>query len=293
MAEFLAPTLPVLDADLIRDLRPRVLYTDLDGTMLGRGGSFFAGPDGEPSTEPAEALLAAREAGLGIVPTSGRALRGLMADGRILGLSTVIAEMGTLIAYDLGREFVRDFGATPGAPGEMPAETMRRTGAVDLLLDRYRGRLELHTPWSSWRECTQLLRGLADPTEADALLEREGHGWLTFQDNGMLTRPVLSLAPGTARVYHLMPRGVSKGSGVARDRSRNGLVRAECVAIGDAVADLTIAPEVGLLVLVRDAVERDPDLARRAAAFGNIAVTSRPMNLGWADTVRLLLGLPA
>ncbi|MGZ4204977.1 MAG: hypothetical protein ACXVES_06860, partial [Actinomycetota bacterium] len=55
----------------------RAVYTDLDGTMLGRNGSFLHDPDGTATLEPAEALLAARAVLVDVVPTSGRALRGL------------------------------------------------------------------------------------------------------------------------------------------------------------------------------------------------------------------------
>lgn len=277
---------------LARPLAParvRVVYTDLDGTMLGRGGSFFLGPDGDPTLEPAEALLAARAAGVDVVPTSGRALRGLLADARLLGLETIIAEMGCLIAYRLGQEVVHNFGPAPVEEGEMPAETMRRLGAVDLLLDQYRDTLEFHSPWNRWRECTDLLRGLVNLDDANGLLRGAGFDWLVLEDNGMLLRPVLSVPPGEAHVYHLMPRGVSKAGAVALDRVRRGIARDECIALGDAPADLSLAEETSALVLMRDAVERDPALAGAAFERPNVYVSDRPLNLGWVDALRALL----
>src|SRR5204862_5076138 len=87
----------------------KAVYTDLDGTMLGRNGSFLHDPDGGATLEPAEALLAARAALVDVVPASGRALRGLQTDARLIGLPTVIAEMGANTAYDFGRHIVPDF----------------------------------------------------------------------------------------------------------------------------------------------------------------------------------------
>jgi predicted mannosyl-3-phosphoglycerate phosphatase (HAD superfamily) len=270
----------------------RVVYTDLDGTMLGRGASFFHGPDGEPTFEPAEMLLAAGAAGIDVVPASGRSLFGLVRDARLLGLSTVIAEMGALIAYDTGRQIVHAFGPTPGGDGEMPVRTMERTGTIDLLLSTYAGRLELHEPWTAWRDCTQIFRGLVDVAEVDRLLEREGHGWVALVDNGMLfgAQPSLQLGPREAHVYHLVPRGTTKGSAVALDRERRGFALEACVAVGDATADLEIAPHVSILVIVRDAAEQDPKLLRLALARDNVFFTQRPMNLGWVDTLRAVLG---
>ena len=264
----------------------KVVYTDLDGTMLGRNGSFLHDPDGNATLEPAEALLAARAALVDVVPASGRALRGLQTDARLLGLETVIAEMGAQISYDFGRDVVQNFGETP-KPG-MPAAIMEEVGAVKLLLERFAGLLEHHTPWSGWRECTHLFRGKVDPEEADATLAGKGFGWLTLHDNGRLHGEYTGIPKGAARAYHLIPRGVSKGLAVAIDRERRGFARENAVAIGDAFADLELAAEVGVFVMVCDALADDPPLAERARAMDNVLVTDRPQNLGWADTLALI-----
>ena len=264
-----------------------MIYTDLDGTMLGRGGAFTRGPGGEPAIAPAEALVSAHRAGIEIVPCSGRAHRGLVSDGRILGLPTVIADMGAVLSYETGRETVLNLGAWPGVDGT-PVDAMERGGAVDLLLRRYAGRLELHMPWAQHREYTQLFRGKVDLEDADAALEAAGAGWVHLVDNGKLSARYLDLPEGDTHVYHLLPHGVSKGTAIAMDRYRRSIPRDACVAIGDAIADLEIASEVAALVLVRDAVERHPDLEERASSLGNVFVTSAPGNLGWAETVLAL-----
>ena len=264
----------------------KVVYTDLDGTMLGRNGSFLHDPDGAATLEPAEALLAARAASVDVVPASGRALRGLQTDARLLGLPTVIAEMGAQISYEFGRDVVQNFGETP-KPG-LPAAIMEEVGAVKLLLDRYKGLLEHHTPWSGWRECTHLFRGKVDTAEADAVLAEHGFGWVTLHDNGRLHGEYLGIPKGAARAYHLQPRGVSKGLAVAIDRERREFSREHAVAIGDAFADLELASEVGVFVMVRDALVGDPQLAERVGTMDNVLVTDRPQNLGWADTIALI-----
>src|SRR6266571_776238 len=92
-------------ADQLRGaLSVRTVYTDLDGTMLGRGGAFMRDPAGAFSPEPATALLETLGRGIEVVPSTGRSLRGLLGDARILGLRTVIAEMRSIIAYDRGHE---------------------------------------------------------------------------------------------------------------------------------------------------------------------------------------------
>jgi len=165
---------------------------------------------------------------------------------------------------------------------------MEEVGAVKLLLDQYEGLLEHHTPWSGWRECTHLFRGRVDTDEADAVLEENGFGWCTLHDNGRLHGEYLGIPKGASRAYHLIPRGVSKGIAVRLDRERRGFARENAVAIGDAFADLELATEVGVFVMVCDALTDDPPLAERVRSMDNVLVTDRPQNLGWADTLVLI-----
>lgn len=272
-------------SDLRERLRVRAVYTDLDGTMLGPAGAFNRTPDGTLTGEPMDVLMSALERTIDVVPATGRSLRGLVGDARILGLKTVIAEMGSLIAYELGREVVTNLGEYPGGE-EPPAANMERTGAVKLLFDAFPDRLEHHTPWSAWRDYTQLFRGLVDTTEADRVLAGAGFAWLTLHDNGRLHGAYLGLAAGASHAYHLQPRGVDKGSAVALDRERRSLAREETMAVGDSIADLTMAAHVGALVLVADAVSGDPALERAASGLSNVFVSERPGNLGWCDALR-------
>lgn len=272
-------------AELRDALAVRVVYTDLDGTMLGRGGSFVRDPDGSLDPEPTATLLDVLGREVDVVPATGRSLRGLLGDARILGLQNVIAEMGAVIAYDLAREVVTNLGDYPGGE-EPPAAHMERTGVVRRLFDAFEGKLEHHTPWSAWRDYTQLFRGLVDTDAANDVLTDAGFGWLALHDNGRLHGAYLGLEAGAAHAYHLMPRGVDKGSAVALDRERRGYAREETIAIGDAIADLAMAPEVGALILVRDAVDADDALASAASGIENVYVSARAGNLGWCDAVR-------
>lgn len=279
------PLLPV-PAERLRGAR--VLYTDLDGTMLGPGGSFFHAPDGTATTEPASALTGLLAAGVEVVPVSGRALQGLVRDARILGGPTVIAEMGGYVAYDHGREVIENFGAVP-EPGVTPREVMARHAVIESLYAAFGGALEPHMPWSAFpRDVTALMRGRVEPAEVDAWLTDQGWGWLTLHDNGRLHGAYLGLAPGETRAYHLLPRGVSKGTAVGLDRARRGLQRATTVAIGDAAADLELAQDVGTLVIVRDALADDPWMRDVIEKMDNVFITERDQNLGWADVARAI-----
>jgi len=68
----------------------RVLYVDVDGTLVGPGGDLFW--DG--STTLAEALLAARAADLSVVPVTGRGRVQVRELCRLLGFPRGIGELG-------------------------------------------------------------------------------------------------------------------------------------------------------------------------------------------------------
>lgn len=264
----------------------RVVYSDLDGTMLGRGGSFVHDPSGAFTLEPARVLAEAAAAGIEIVPCSGRAMPGIAGDGRILGLATAIGEMGAVVSYEGGRRIVEHLGEYPGGAAH-PVALMESGGAIDFLMRTFP--LEPHAPWARHREYTGLLRGLADTAEANDALRDAGHGWCVLVDNGVLHASYLGLPERTSHVYHLMPRGVSKGATVRADRELRGIDAAECVAMGDSLADLTMAGEVAAMAVTADAVADDAALAAAAAVIPNVGVTTRAGNLGWTDAIALLI----
>lgn len=265
-------------------LRPRVLFSDVDGTLVGRGASLLADLDGNPTLAAAGALVDAHTAGLTVVLVSGRTQAQLFESGRLIGLRDAIAELGTVLVMDGKAELL--WGQAP-REFATPTEALRRSGALDLVLDAFAGRLEFHTPWhTDDRQGTILLRGRVDEGEANARLAAAGLGWARLMDNGRLRRayPELGLAAGEARTYHLLPAGVSKGSTAARYLERRGLSPSEAAAIGDSTADLELGAATGAMFLVANA----PTDTAAAAPPGTILLP-RAAGEGWALAVRALL----
>ncbi len=60
----------------------RCVYTDLDGTLLGRNGSLFRDSEGEFSMLQARALEACHRAGVEVVIKSGRRESSVMEDAQ-------------------------------------------------------------------------------------------------------------------------------------------------------------------------------------------------------------------
>jgi phosphoglycolate phosphatase len=247
----------------------RCVYTDLDGTLLGRGASLFRTAEGDFTLLAARALEACHRAGAEVVIKSGRRRAQVMEDARLLGQSSYIFEVGAGLVVDGETTFLT--GDLQPREGQSVHDQIAATGAPALLLGRYEGRLEYHAPFHLGREVSHVFRGSAEAAEANELLAAEGHSALRLVDNG-------EIAPGT-HTFHLIPTGVSKARAVAAHMRARGYARDECVAVGDSPEDLDVAEVVGRLFLVANAVAGD------ASRFANVERTEAAMSEGFYEAV--------
>jgi phosphoglycolate phosphatase len=236
----------------------RCLYVDLDGTLLGPSASLLRGADGRFSSQGVRALEACWRAGAETVLYSGRRERSVFESARLIGSSAYIFELGSGLVLDGELEWLTD-GVVPSDEAGSIYDQIEASGAPALVLERYGGRLEYHTPWSRGREVSHLFRGSVDLEEAHALLADAGVGWLRMVDNGVIREHAM---PGVevVRAYHLVPAGASKARAVARHMQARGYVAADCIAVGDSREDMDTSPVVGTFWLVANALERDPTL---------------------------------
>lgn len=276
----------------------KVLYTDLDGTMVGPGGNFFAAGDRSATGEPARALLDLHRAGVALVLVSGRTRPQLVEAARIFGADGWIAELGAVVGWDGWRAHEVLPGAMPAAyAGRLPLEVMTSAGLPDALFARWPGRLQWHAPWHTGHEADAMVRGLVDVAEVEEWLAAEGWGWLRLRDNGVLSArrdwPGLLPAARPPHVYHLMADGLSKGAAVGWDLARRGLSGADAVAVGDSASDLGMAAYVGRTWVVANgatAPHMPPLLAAQRSAGHDVRVTAGEVGAGWAEAVRDALG---
>lgn len=277
------PIIPLKEASGILDqLEPRVLFSDIDGTLVGRGGSLFAAMDGASTLDAARALIAAKEAGLRIVLMSGRPCTNVMTVARLLGLNDAITELGTMLVVDGETELI--WGDVPRGLSDTPAETMEQTGALRWLLERYIGRLEPHEPLPQERRGTILLRGQIDIAEANIALAEVGFGWTQLIDNGRFNRVFPHLGSDRTHGIHLAPAGVNKGASAELYLKRRSMERYHAAAIGDAPSDLQLTDHVGAMFLVANgcwAVANDE--------VRSIIVSGGSAGSGWAEIVMALL----
>jgi len=263
----------------------RCLYVDLDGTLLGPGGSLLHGADGGFALDGVRALQACWRAGVEVVLYSGRRQSSVFEDSRIIGSSSYIFELGCGLVIDGELEWLTD-GVVPSDTHGTIHEQIERSGAPALLLDRFAGRLEYHTPWSIRREVSHLFRGAIDLDEVHEVLEEAGLGWLRWVDNGVV-RAASEQMEGlpVVHAYHLIPAGASKARAVARHMQGRGYTADDCIAVGDSREDMDAALVVGAFWLVANALERDPDLGPEVAERRGVRVASEPYGAGVYEAV--------
>jgi HAD superfamily hydrolase (TIGR01484 family) len=268
----------------------KVIYTDIDGTFLGPSGCFFLDSKKNYTLRPAQALLKALEKNIDIVMISGRHMRQLRENARIFGFKNYVAEMGTIVVYNQGEKVIYNLGDFKKTD-EPLFETIKKSGVLDLLYKTYKGKLEDHSPWSAERDCTPLFRGYVDTAEANKLLKQNGYDNLVLVDNGAIFRKSETLDVPETHAYHLVPKGVSKDSGIKIDRRIRDIPKKATIALGDAVADLTFAKEVGVFFMVKNGLVKNSHLAEQILKADNVFVTENEMGLGWAEAIEEVTSL--
>jgi phosphoglycolate phosphatase len=244
----------------------KCVYTDLDGTLLGKGGSLFRDADGLFTLLPGRALEACFRAGVEVVIKSGRREAQVMEDARLLGQTSYIYEVGAGLVIDGERTLLT--GDLQPRDGKTVHDLIEESGAPRLLLDHFAGRLEYHDPWHRNREISHLMRGTIDAREANALLQQNGLGHLRLVDNGAIApRPQFD---GRPHAFHLVPAQASKPAAVAAHMQARGYTREECIAVGDSREDAEVAPLVERFFLVANAEEgiSGPNITRTEGRNG-------------------------
>jgi len=260
----------------------RCVYTDLDGTLLGRWGSLFRDSEGEFSMLQARMLEACHRAGVEVVIKSGRREGSVMEDAKLIGSRSYIAEVGCMVVIDGEKTLL--IGDAQADPGRTLAETMVDQGIPDELFEHFGGRLEWHSPWHRQRELSLLFKGKVDVDEANRLLAERGHSGLKMIDNGAIFAQMEGIE-GPAHAYHLLPEAASKANAVAFHMRARDYAPEACIAIGDSVEDLSVAEVVGRFFVPANGPERDPALREAIAGRQNVTVTEGRMGDGVYEAV--------
>ena len=157
------------------------------GRCLGPERRCCAAPTERFSALGVRALEACWRADVEVVLFSGRRQSSVFEGSRLIGSSAYIFELGCGLVIDGELEWLTD-GLVPSDEHGSIFDQIEASGAPALLLERYAGRLEYHTPWSRGREVSHLFRGSIDLDEAASVLAEAGLGWLRLVDNGVVRR---------------------------------------------------------------------------------------------------------
>ena len=261
----------------------RCVYTDLDGTLLGKGASLFRTAEGDFTLLAARALEACHRAGAEVVIKSGRRRAQVMEDARLMGQTSYIYEAGCAFAID-GETTLLTGEMAPNEEDGTIYEQIEARGIPQRLFAHFEGRLEYHAPWHSGRVLSHLFRGKVDVEAANALLRERGDDDLRLLDNGAIGRPMPAV-DGPTHAYHLVPRLVSKGNAVAAHARARGYDPSDCIAVGDSVEDLEVAAAVGRFFVVANGPARDPGLRAAISRWDNATVTEGSMGDGFYEAV--------
>ncbi len=250
----------------------RCLYTDLDGTLLGKFASLFADAEGNFSRSQALMLEACHRAGVEVVIMSGRREAQVLSDSRLMGQSSYIYEAGCGMVIDREKTLLTGDLWVPNERGN-PADRIIASGIPQILFEHFGGRLEWHAPWHEGRLLSLLFRGRVDVAEANELIAAQGEAGndLRFLDNGAINAPMEGI--DVAHAYHLVPGGASKGKAVGAHMRARGYLPEECIAAGDSIEDLGAADYVGRFFCVANGPEKDGELRSSLGDFDNVTVT--------------------
>ncbi len=231
----------------------------------------------------ARAIEACHRADVEVVIKSGRREPQVLEDARLIGSTAYIYEAGCAVMID-GEQtvLIGDFRAGRRAHrlrddrrprrARAPLRGLRAGARVPRAL-AHRARVHSH-----------LFRGKIDVAEANAILEREGHGALKLIDNGAIVRQMDGVE-GRAHAYHLMPAAASKANAVVFHMRARGYAPEECIAIGDSVEDLAVAEVVGRFFVPANGPERDPGLREAIGRYPNVTVTEGAMGDGVYEAI--------
>jgi hydroxymethylpyrimidine pyrophosphatase-like HAD family hydrolase len=263
----------------------RCLYVDLDGTLLGPDASLVTGADGRFSQLGVRALEACARADVEVVIYSGRRQGSVFEGARLIGSSAYIFELGCGLVIDDELEWLTD-GLVPSVEAGSIFDQIEASGAPALLLERFAGQLEYHTPWSVGREVSHLFRGSVDLQEVAAALESAGLGRLRLVDNGVIEAASEQMAGlPVIHAYHLIPAGASKSRGVARHMQVRGYAPEDCIAVGDSREDMEAATVVGTFWLVANAIERDLTIEAEVSGRPGVRIASAGYGAGVYEAV--------
>lgn len=262
----------------------RVIYTDMDGTLLNDRGCLIRDVNGRFFIDCIKLFEKAEALNWDIVLVSGRNKLTLKYNAQLMGVKNYIPELGCELVYNLGEKVYVTFDSL-NYKYEVTRGGKDLVKIIELLKSEFPGKIDSRIEWSMERSYNALFLGDIDLIRANKLLESNGYGGLVLADNGFSKLMNLKLDVEHLRIYNLVPKGVDKSSAIKLDKEIRKLQKNNCIALGDSAEDLKMAKEVHAFFLMKDTVERDSDILESLKNYNNVFVTGQSMNRGWAEVM--------
>ena len=269
----------------LKDLK--VIYTDLDGTLFNDQGCIIKDCEGNFYFEVVKLFESIAKKNWDIVLVSGRNKLQLRYNSMLVGVKNYITELGSELVHNLGEKVYVTFDSEK-YNYEITKCGKDLVNIITILKDAFPNKIDSNLDWSIDRTFNALFFGDVDLEKANKILKDAGYGGLVLVDNGFSKLVKLNLDVENMRIYNLMPRGVDKSSAIKLDKELRNFKDSNCIALGDSIEDLKMAPVVKYFFLMRDAIERDGDILKSLCNFDNVFVTKHRMNRGWAEVMKYL-----
>lgn len=267
----------------------KVIYSDLDGTLLNQKGCLIKDENDCLYLESIEELVEILKRGWDVVLVSGRNRTQLKYNAQFIGVNNYIAELGCELVYNLGEKIYQTFD-TQNVDYDLGYGGKDLATVVKLLKESFPDRLEYNPEWSKYRSWTVLLFGDIDLDLANEKLRENGFDNLILVDNGLTSLVKLDIGVNRLHIYNLIPEGVDKSSGIRLDKKLRRLETENCIALGDSLEDLKMAKEVKFFFLMRNAFdfEGGKKILDELQNYDNVFVTEGRMNRGWTEVMRFV-----
>jgi len=270
----------------LKDLK--VIYTDLDGTLFNDRGCIIKDEKDDYYFEAVELLPEIARKNWDVVLVSGRNKFQLRYNAQIIGLKNYIAELGSELVYNLGKEVYATFDRQK-IKYDLTYEGKDLIKIIELFKKNFPDKIESKMEWSRYRSHTVLFFGEINLDFANKLLKKEGYGELVMVDNGLSSLVELGLDIERLHIYNLMPEGVDKAKGIKLDKKIRNFDINNCIALGDSLEDLKMAGEVKYFFLMGNALERKEMILDELDKYNNVYVTDGVMNKSWAEVIEYLV----
>ncbi len=270
----------------LKDLK--VIYSDLDGTLFNDRGCIIQDKKGDYYLEAVKLLPGISKKNWDVVLVSGRNKYQLRYNAQMIGLKNYIAELGSELIYDLGKEVYPTFDRKKmGYDFTYKGKDLIKI--IGLFKTGFPDKIESKIEWSMYRSYNVLFFGEIDLDAANMLLKSKGYGDLVMVDNGYSLLEDLDLNIERLHIYNLMPSGVDKSNGIKLDKKIRKLSSDNCIALGDSLEDLKMAGEVKYFFLMKNSFEDKEAIMVALSKYDNIFVTEGVMNKGWAEIMGYLV----